>query len=281
MTIRPYARRSDDRPMLTAAEAERRRHNIRAEFARRVESCQTRYRVEAEAILRARKHLTPLSKIIRARELLRDIYLRETAELSAISAEQTERLREVDAEAPPIALVEGATPRPGTSSSGSDTGEQIHPQRRTHAQRGADKRFVQKLTSVRGPASPSDLCSPKPPTSALEAAEMDYLKLPSLPESVASAKRKTPSPGHSPGQSPEHQRLAAWSPKTDYAPGAPVIPHLGNAEPAFKRQRISDAAQRAVLFESLLKFARDLTDKEEHKEFLDELQNEFETVNRD
>lgn len=109
--------------MLTAAEAERRRSAIRAEYARRVEACQTRYRVEAEAILRARKHLTPLSKIIRARELLRDIYLRETAELSAISAEQTERLREVDADAPPIALVEGATPRPGTSSSGSDTGE--------------------------------------------------------------------------------------------------------------------------------------------------------------
>lgn len=137
---------------------------------------------------------------------------------------------------------------------------------------------------MRGPASPLDLRSPKAPTSALEVAELEYLRLPSLPESVASAKRKTPSPGHSPGQSPEHQRLAAWSPKTDYAPGAPVIPHLGDAEPAFKRQRISDAAaaaQRAVLFDSLLKFARDLTDKEEHKEFLDELQNEFETVNRD
>lgn len=122
------------------------------------------------------------------------------------------------------------------------------------------------------------------PTSALEAAELEYLKLPSLPESVASAKRKTPSPGHSPGQSPEQQRLASWSPKTDFAPGAPVIPHLpqtSDAEPAFKRQRTSDAAQRAVLFESLLKFARDLTDKTEHQEFLDELQNEFKTVNRD
>lgn len=109
--------------MLTAAEADRRRRDIRAEFARRVEQCQTRYRVEAEAILRARKHLTPLSKIIRARELLRDIYLRETAELSAISAEQAERLRAVDAEAPPLALVESATFRPGTESGSSDTGE--------------------------------------------------------------------------------------------------------------------------------------------------------------
>lgn len=115
--------------MLTAAEADQRRRDIKAEFARRVEQCQTRYRVDAEAILRARKHLSPLSKIIRARELLRDIYLRETADLTALSAEQAERLRAVDAEAPPLTLVDSATSRPGTSSSGSDTGEWLHSSR--------------------------------------------------------------------------------------------------------------------------------------------------------
>lgn len=97
---------------------------------------------------------------------------------------------------------------------------------------------------------------------------------------MASAKRKAPPPGHSPGQSPDQQRLAAWSPKADFAPVIPQFEY-GDIEPPVKRQRTSDAAQRAVLFESLLKFARDLTDKDEHKEFLDELQSEFETVNRD
>lgn len=105
-------------------------------------------------------------------------------------------------------------------------------------------------------------------------AELEYLKLPTLPEAVASSQRKAPSPG----QSPDPPRLAVWSPRTDRAP---TIPRLGDAEPAAKRQRTSDAAQRAVLFESLLKFARGLTDEDEHTEFLDELQNEFKTVNRD
>lgn len=88
--------------MLTAVEADERRREIRAAFSLRIEQCQRRHRIEAEAILRARKHLTPLCKIIRARELLRDIYTRETAELTELASEQGERLHEIDVQAPPL-----------------------------------------------------------------------------------------------------------------------------------------------------------------------------------
>lgn len=90
------------------------RRAIEDEFSAKIERCQARYRVEAEAILRARKHLSPLAPLIRARELLADIYKRETAEIEAIMAEQTERLKSAGIDV----LIEHPTPRPRPSSSG-------------------------------------------------------------------------------------------------------------------------------------------------------------------
>lgn len=118
------------------------------------------------------------------------------------------------------------------------------------------------------------------PVSAMDVAELEYLNLPSIPESVASAKRKAPAHDKSSGSS-KYQRLTAWSPLEEVAqfisqqtPGKPAV----TTSPAVP---LSKSEQRAQAFEQLLDFARSLTDKEEHESFMNKLRDEFRAVNGD